>query len=382
MFSSLLLVVFISMIILIKHWNQNKGVVYLVILIIATSLRQMTLLVLYSKGSADFIVYIYTYWDAIFALIGPCLYYYFRSIIKGKIDYSPFALIHLIPFLLILINSIPYYALPLAEKIDLINFMRNGSQSKYTSTPYLFFQGKTQKIFFMISNFSYAAYSLYYAYQFKFKGSQILRKKVSVLLSKAVIVCMITILTYFLLAIYYYYQIHYNASSYVFNQSHFLVLLIFPLSFFLFPSWLYGENENPSIFSRFNHALKITFSDSLKKEGVDSSTANLDRIIAYISDSKPYLKDTFSLHDISRALNIPHVRVTNCFNKQLQVSFPVYRNKLRIDYAISLFTKGAHLNTSIEGIASKSGFKSKSAFYLAFKAEHGVTPIEWIKENL
>ena len=157
MFSSILLVVFISMIILIKHWNQNKGVVYLVILIIATSLRQMTLLVLYSKGSADFIVYIYTYWDAIFALIGPCLYYYFRSIIKGKIDYSPFALIHLIPFLLILINSIPYYALPLAEKIDLINFMRNGSQSKYTSTPYLFFQGKTQKIFFMISNFSYAA---------------------------------------------------------------------------------------------------------------------------------------------------------------------------------------------------------------------------------
>jgi AraC-like DNA-binding protein len=60
----------------------------------------------------------------------------------------------------------------------------------------------------------------------------------------------------------------------------------------------------------------------------------------------------------------------------------VYRNKLRIDYAISLFTKGAHLNTSIEGIASKAGFKSKSAFYLAFKAEHGVTPIEWIKVNL
>jgi AraC-like DNA-binding protein len=94
------------------------------------------------------------------------------------------------------------------------------------------------------------------------------------------------------------------------------------------------------------------------------------------------VKVSFSLHDLSQALNIPHVRVTTCFNKELNTSFPAYRNKLRVAHAISLLREGAHLTTSIEGVGERSGFKSKSIFYAAFKEEHGITPKDWIKENL
>jgi AraC-like DNA-binding protein len=55
---------------------------------------------------------------------------------------------------------------------------------------------------------------------------------------------------------------------------------------------------------------------------------------------------------------------------------------LRLAHAISLLREGAHLNTSIEGIAERSGFKSKSIFYAAFKEEYGTTPTEWIKKHL
>ena len=51
-------------------------------------------------------------------------------------------------------------------------------------------------------------------------------------------------------------------------------------------------------------------------------------------------------------------------------------------HAISLLRRGAHLNTSIEGIAERSGFKSKSIFYSAFKEEYDMTPTEWMKKNL
>jgi AraC-like DNA-binding protein len=104
--------------------------------------------------------------------------------------------------------------------------------------------------------------------------------------------------------------------------------------------------------------------------------------VNYIEKEKPYVNTAFSLHDISRSLNIPHIRVTTCFSKQLKVSFPTYRNKLRVEHATELFRSGAHLNTSIEGIAAMSGFKSKSIFYTAFKAVYGVNPMEWMKENL
>ena len=119
----------------------------------------------------------------------------------------------------------------------------------------------------------------------------------------------------------------------------------------------------------------------LEEELLEKST-DLDRILAYIESEKPYIKTQFSLHDVSHALNIPHNRVTHCFNKQLKVPFPAYRNKLRIEYATSLLRSGAHLTMSIEGIAEQSGFNSKSIFYKTFKEEHGMTPIDWIKDNL
>jgi AraC-like DNA-binding protein len=53
-----------------------------------------------------------------------------------------------------------------------------------------------------------------------------------------------------------------------------------------------------------------------------------------------------------------------------------------VAHAISLLREGTHLITSIEGIAERSGFKSKSIFYAAFKEEYGVTPTDWIKKNL
>jgi AraC-like DNA-binding protein len=106
-----------------------------------------------------------------------------------------------------------------------------------------------------------------------------------------------------------------------------------------------------------------------------------DKCIANLTE-KPNVNVSFSLHDLSQALNIPLVRVTTCFNKELNTSFPSYRNKLRVDHAISLLREGAHLTTSIEGVAERSGFKSKPIFYAAFKKEYGTTPTEWIKENL
>jgi AraC-like DNA-binding protein len=53
-----------------------------------------------------------------------------------------------------------------------------------------------------------------------------------------------------------------------------------------------------------------------------------------------------------------------------------------VAHAISLLRAGTHLTTSIEGIAERSGFKSKSIFYAAFKEEYGTTPTEWIKKHL
>jgi AraC-like DNA-binding protein len=168
------------------------------------------------------------------------------------------------------------------------------------------------------------------------------------------------------------------------NQSLFFLTLLLPISFFLIPSWLYNERDPMSFLENFVLTWKRMFTENAKFSAEDplEKSTDFERIISYIEIEKPYVNTAFSLHDISQALNIPHNRVTTCFNKQLKVAFPSYRNKLRIDYATNLLRAGTHLTTSIEGIAEMSGFKSKSIFYKTFKEEHGTTPIDWIKENL
>ena len=168
-------------------------------------------------------------------------------------------------------------------------------------------------------------------------------------------------------------------TNYLYFQS-----LVLPLSFFFVPNWLYNEKEPLSFLDNFMLTWKRVTSENAKTSTEDSfeKSSDYERIIAYIETEKPYVKTQFSLHDISQALNIPHNRVTNFFNKQLKVPFPTYRNKLRIEHATNLLRSGTHLTTSIEGIAEMSGFKSKSIFYKTFKEAYGTTPVDWIKENL
>jgi AraC-like DNA-binding protein len=161
--------------------------------------------------------------------------------------------------------------------------------------------------------------------------------------------------------------------------------LLLPLSFFLVPSWLYTDLEGVHAFHKiraFFHRKQQRAPEANLAPQYSEKSADLVRIITYLESEKPYVQVNFSLHDLAQVLNIPHIRVTACFKKELNTSFPTYRNKLRVAHAISLLREGAHLTTSIEGIAQRSGFKSKSIFFAAFKEEHGVTPKDWIKENL
>jgi AraC-like DNA-binding protein len=255
---------------------------------------------------------------------------------------------------------------------------------------YLFLSLKQQYLFISVYNTAFVIYGVWFINQLKASGGIYIKKKVTVLFTRIFIVSFLTIIpglvVVFLLSI--------NSkqtgminflnpdavnTNYLYFQS-----LVLPLSFFFVPNWLYNEKEPLSFLDNFMLTWKRVTSENAKTSADDSfeKSTDFERIISYIETEKPYVKTQFSLHDISQALNIPHNRVTTCFNQQLKVSFPAYRNKLRIEHATSLLRSGTHLTTSIEGIAEMSGFKSKSIFYKTFKEAYGTTPVDWIKENL
>ena len=386
-YTSIFLTGLISLILLLNHWSQNKGVVYLVISILCTNVRQMMLLLLNTKEEPAQLAALYLNFDPLICLVGPCVLYYFKSIIKGKLVLDFRFIWHLTPALFVLVNTYPYYFVAFSEKLAFVEQVQRLDMFPINTFPYLFMPYQIQKYFLPAVNLTYAFYAILYVFKNRQGGTIYLKKKITTLLNRGIlIVILITFPTlvlssYILINSLPYFKIvnpRFNLTS-----IFYLFTLIVPLSFFLFPSWLYGENENQSILNRLLYNLKRIFNQSAGLDYPDfNKSADLERILLYVEQNRPYLQERFSLHDISRALNIPHVRVTNCFNKQLAISFPLYRNKLRIEYATELLRKGAHVANSIDGISSKSGFKSKTAFYSAFKTEHGKNPMEWIKENV
>ena len=385
-YTSFILVLIVSLFLLLNHWHQNKGIIYLVLNIISFGLGQTILLVLNTSRDPLLLATLVAHIDPLRVLMGPFFLYYFKSMVKGEFVWDKTLFVLSIPFLFSVINLMPYFAIPFENKVA---YFRLASANR-PALAHLFLPVYYQQSLTMFYNLGCLVYGLRYLSKAKAVNGTYIKKKISVLIDRISVIIPINVIPNLLVLFLFSSKseqlgkVDFTNPEVFANQSLFFLTLLLPLSFFLIPSWLYNERDPMSFLENIVLTWKRMFSVNAKFSAEDpfEKSSDFERIISYIEIEKPYVKTAFSLHDISQALNIPHNRVTTCFNKQLKVPFPSYRNKLRIEHATHLLRSGTHLTTSIEGIAEMSGFKSKSIFYKTFKEEHGTTPIDWIRENL
>jgi AraC-like DNA-binding protein len=391
LYTSVLLVLLISSILLVSHWSQNRGIVYLVVVLLLFSIRQFAFLLMHSDAHVEVLALLLFHFDPLLFLAGPFFLYYLKSMVHGKFVVDKYLLIYAIPALIAAINTLPFYGYPFAEKVAESaaiqgNYFLDGPTNFSTVFFPLKYQGTSSGFF----NLIFILISIVYLIRLKKSGTTSLKKRLSVLINRILVVIPILVVSNLIIILYVLFnspkkgEMVFRQAAFEDNGAFFFMPLLLPLSFLLVPSWLYTDLEGVhavdkirAFFQRLRQrAPEVSIASKLEK------SKDLERIIVYLETEKPFIKVSFSLHELSQALNIPLVRVTTCFNKELNTSFPAYRNKLRVAHAISLLREGAHLTTSIEGVGERSGFKSKSIFYAAFKEEYGMTPKDWIKENL
>ena len=387
-FTSFFLSLFICLLMLFYQWNnENKSFLYFCVIILICSVRQLELILfklsIYPTECA--IIFIHAY--PITCMLGPFVFYYFKSIIKGKIFIDYYFLIYLIPAIIIAVNSIPYYQLSFAEKMHYLSLVQNENSSNIVEVPLLLFKIKYQQLILPIYNFTLVAYSFIDIYK-KNKLKEF-NLRTSITLSKIIWITIIYVLPFILLIIHagsssmFIFSFAFDHAPYSFNFIYF-VTLILPISLIIFfPTLIFGANPSTNALSWPISNLKNIFKKSFEKvEEKTEKTEDLDRILNYFETKKPYLNVNFSIHDLSSALNIPQIRISTCFNKQINIPFPTFRNQLRIKHAVQMFREQKHLQMSIEGISKQSGFKTLSAFYAAFRGEYKMTPTVWIEKNL
>lgn len=115
----------------------------------------------------------------------------------------------------------------------------------------------------------------------------------------------------------------------------------------------------------------------------DSNIKDLaNRIESIILKEKLFLRQEFSVNDLSEILKVNRTYISKAVNSYLSTeNFKTYLNTLRIKEALKLLNNDANDIYTLEAIYEKSGFSSRNSFNRAFLKHTGVTPSYYQKNR-
>jgi AraC-like DNA-binding protein len=316
-------------------------------------------------------------------LIAPCSYLYVRAVLLNEKKFQKRDVIHLIPFFIVLINYIPFYLLPVNEKVTVIQNSLNywPDTLKYQAG---FLPENFSILFRLILAIIYLVlqWNLILSYKKVHKESSIQIQISNVLkwlklftITSTVIFFGIIgfMLTVFFLPSYYNDDLLMQIPSLLVSVGFFVMaayLLTHPEILSGLPFVKYKEvpsdviNDKSYMFSYINEDYKL----------------EMERIVDYFKTEKPYLNKDLNINQVSVALAIPSRELSFIINNHFGQRFNDFLNKYRIEYITKKINKEYLSNYTIEGIASEAGFASKSTFNLAFKKYHQCTPTEYFSK--
>ena len=159
---------------------------------------------------------------------------------------------------------------------------------------------------------------------------------------------------------------------------------------FIYAMGYFGLRQ-PEIFKEQDGAYAVTAADEnsatpqeakkdkYQKSSLSQSQAQelVQRLKEHMQLDKLYLDSDLTLPVLSQALNTSPHALSQVINEQLQKNFFDFVNEYRIDEAKHRLEKAEKGRMNVYAIALDSGFRSKSAFYSAFKRFTGMTPSEY-----
>jgi AraC-like DNA-binding protein len=107
----------------------------------------------------------------------------------------------------------------------------------------------------------------------------------------------------------------------------------------------------------------------------------MQKIDAHMQTDQSFMNPELTIVELAEGLKVHPKLVSTAINTVKKQNFNSYVNQFRIKKAEVLLRNNDDSFLSMEGICNEVGFKSKSAFYTAFKKETGTTPTKY-KEKL
>ena len=337
-----------------------------------------------------------------FYLIGPCAFFYLRSILRDNSKLSKTDYLHFALFAVSLMGYIPYffsswdYKLSIAKNI----YSENWDMASFHLNQLI--PHKIDQALNVLQTYFYAI-SLWYLlwHHKKVANNPIVTTTQYKLIRNWLFIFtgLVTIITLnFTVAMANMWR--YDDKSIFLNSASGALLLAsviyigMNMTVMFFPNIMYGlpiVNQYQPIkdviptdgISIQENYLEVTdFSSEKRKELELFSPEYIQNIEAMLQDSitlQLYLQVDCSLSQVSEQLRIPAHHLTYYFNSIKKESFSDWRNQLRVAYAIEILDQGNSNQLTLEGIGLQVGFKSNSTFIRSFKKVTGKTPSDYLE---
>jgi AraC-like DNA-binding protein len=340
--------------------QKNKAIKYsLASFLIVWSIVVLFGTLIYS-GKIIYMIHIFRLDSPIHYLLGPTVYFFTLSTLNPKFKFKRIHLLHLLPFLINFIEFLPYYFNTTAFKLsNYENLMAHGSV--------------VMRLHYLLKTISLFAYFI--AQIFLFKKYQIKKLQHNKFNQYQVSWFLLYFGSQFIListSLFDHFSgLHLFGDPYRFiikMVAFFLYCIMIGLLFF--PSILYGNAVvEKEIKAKYSHS-KLS---NTEKETI------LNDLNSYMKgENKPFLSEKIAMAAIAKILKVSTQQISQVVNEKTNLNFNDYVNAHRIEEAKIMFLSASYSKLTIDAIAQKSGFRSKSAFYVAFKKHTGNTPKEFI----
>ncbi|SDQ07759.1 helix-turn-helix domain-containing protein [Flagellimonas zhangzhouensis] len=119
-----------------------------------------------------------------------------------------------------------------------------------------------------------------------------------------------------------------------------------------------------------------------KYETLASDSIQFEHIEAFLSDSQYFSDQDATLKSLAEKLDTNANTVSKLINSATGANFNDYINQKRVELAKIRLLDVDFKHLTVEAIGNSVGFKSKSAFYNAFKKHVGQSPSAYVKEKI
>ncbi len=300
-------------------------------------------------------------------LFGPVCFFYTLASLNPDFRFRYIQLLNLLPFLINLIEFTPFYFSSGTAKIELYNTLIE--TGKVIMPLHSVLKATVALI--------YLCLQLYVFYKYKPKNISKNKSQLSLVSWFSVFLFGQTVLILGLL-------INVSTGFKLFSDPYRYTIFIETLYLYcttialmFFPDLLYGKSDDEKI-QELSQKEKYSHS---KLSDEDKSNILSDLTSYLNSESKPFLNPALSMIEVAKLLKVTPQQLSQVVNEKTDLNFTNYINTYRIEMAKVILMSLDFNKHTIDTVAEKSGFNSKSPFYLAFKKNVGMTPKEFLSHQ-